>query len=166
MNVSAKLLALTLPLVLSGCAVIDRWTYPTVAVEVEEYGRSQQCESADMVPQVTYLPTRDAVAAWQSQRTVDLRMKGELPPSAYAVVEMGQHGTSGYGIAVSRAATLRKGWLTLRATFVTPGSEAIVADALSSPCVLVSLPAGDWLGVMVLDQAGTLRASATIARNP
>lgn len=153
-------------LAVAGCSSIsslpDRLSREN-AEEVSELARSAQCNSASEAAAITRLPDLAAVLAWQQQRGVTL-VSGELPQGPFALVEMGQRATGGYGLAISRLAGRRGGTLILRATFIAPPADAMVSQALTSPCVLVGLPPEAGTTLELLDQDGNVRARSGEAR--
>lgn len=129
------------------------------SLEVREVARSLQCNSGAADSAAYLFADAAGVQAWQAQRALSLAAPEVLADTPYALIEMGQRPTGGYGLAVSRAAVLRGELLILSATFVSPGPDGYVSQALTSPCVLVRLPPGRYSSVEVQDQAGAVRAT-------
>lgn len=79
-------------------------------------------------------------------------------------VSMGQQPTAGAALAV-RAARLdtRTQQLTLDATWSPPDPGRMHATVVTRPCVLLSVPRGDYRSVRVVDQEGRVRVSAPLA---
>lgn len=127
-------------------------------VDVREVSRSLACNSANAEAAVTLLPDAQSVLDWQAARGVPLAGSESIAQSPYALVEMGQRPTGGYGLAVARSAVLRGELLILSATFVSPAPGSLRTQALSSPCVLVQLPRGRYRTVEVQDQGGAVQA--------
>jgi hypothetical protein len=128
-------------------------------LEVREVGRSLYCNTEAADTAAYLFADAAAVQAWQASRGLNLVAAGALADAPHALVEMGQRPTGGYGLAVSRAAVLRGELLILSATFISPGPDRMVSQALTSPCVLVRLPPGRYSTVEVQDQAGAARAT-------
>ena len=128
-------------------------------LEVQEVGRSLHCNTATADAAAQLLADATAVQAWQAERALNLITADALTDAPYAVVEMGQRPTGGYGLATSRAAVLRGELLILVATFISPGPDSFVSQALTSPCVLVRLPPGRYSTIEVQDQSGAVRAT-------
>ena len=141
-----------------GAVAMPKFLTPSTDVEVREVARSLYCNSPGEDAAVELLADAQAVMAWQQARGVGLAGNESIVPSAYALVEMGNRPTGGYGLAVARRAVLRGETLTLQATFVSPPAGSLRTQALSSPCVLVQLPKGRYTTVEVQDPAGELRA--------
>lgn len=134
-------------------------------IEVSEIRRLPFCAAAADTAAVTLIADAAALRDWQQARGIDLIGSAALPAGPFAVVDHGTRATGGYGLAVSRRATLREGVLRLTASFLSPKADELRAYALTSPCVLVKLPAGDYHGIEVVDPSGRRRAvTATTAR--
>lgn len=142
---------------LSGCSGMPGFRDNGQAVEVTEIARTLHCGTEGEAARLSVLADRVAVQDWQQQRGVELS-GNPLPQGPFALVEMGQRPSGGYGIAISRVATVHRDVLILHATFVSPAADAITSQALTAPCVLVSLPAQGYADVQVVDQQGSLRA--------
>jgi hypothetical protein len=135
-------------------------TYETL--EVAEVRRSQHCQTSDEKTRVQLFMSAADVTYWAQARGLDWQSPAALSAGPYAVVEMGQRRTGGYGVAVSRSAVLRGGLIILTATFVAPVEGRMVTQAFTSPCVLVRLPEGRYSSVEVQDQSGSVRASGGV----
>lgn len=150
-----------LPLVagLSACG-IGGWLVRGEPVEVVEVARAQVCTAEDEATRVTLFATPDAVAGWEQRTGISLQRAGGFDPGRYALVEMGQRHTGGYGVAASREARLSGDVLRLYVTFFSPGPGAMTTQMITSPCVLVRLPDGAYRTVEIYDQSGRLRAAS------
>lgn len=146
-------------LVLAGCSSLPDWVAREETVEVSEVARSNQCATPGAEPQLTLLADVAAVKTWEQGRGIELT-QGLLPQGPFALVEMGERPTGGHGVAVSRIARLRSDSLVLQATFVAPRPGDITSQALTSPCVLISVPGRGYSRVELLDQDGQRRAQA------
>lgn len=155
-----RALVLVVAATLAGCGfkVGNLFTSET-RIDVREIGRSLYCNTPAETAGAVLLDGPQAVLQWQSARGITLAGPENLAQTPYAVVEMGLRPTGGYGVAVSRAAVLSGERVILRATFVSPAPGSLRTQALSSPCVLVQLPAGRYAEVEVLDQTGAVRAT-------
>lgn len=151
---------LLLSLGLSACAggLLQRES----SAEVSEVARSSQCNSQGPETRISLLRDAAAVTAWQEQRGVNFN-GARLPQGPFALVEMGERNSGGYGLAISRLAGRRSGDLILRGTFVAPGAGDMSTQAITSPCVLVSLPREGYDTVEIVDQDGRLRGSVAAA---
>jgi hypothetical protein len=143
---------------LGGCSTMSQW-FGGDALQVSEVRRLSVCNSDGPQPRVSLLADREAVRAWQHSHNVDLIGVDPLPAAgAYVLVERGVRLTAGYGIAVSRQASVSGGVVQLSATLFAPDPGQMTAQMVTSPCVLVALPAGSYRGVQLRDPAGTVLA--------
>lgn len=135
----------------------------SIAFEVSEIRRLLQCAAASDAVAVTVLTDAEALRAWQQGRGVDLIGNAPLPEGPFAVVDHGSRATGGYGIAVSRPALQRGAVLSITASFLSPKTDETRGYALTSPCVLVKLPVGNYDRVEIVDPAGRRRAISALA---
>lgn len=164
-----RLAPLGLTLMLAGCSVsmpalqgVDRLMTRGATAEVVEVSRSLDCGSAEPDTRLHRFDSAEAYRSWASARGLVLPQTEQLAPARYVLIEMGQRPSGGYGLAVSRQAERRGARLRLRATFIEPGPDAMVTQALTAPCALVRLPSSDEVEARIelIDQTGALRAVA------
>jgi len=78
------------------------------------------------------------------------------------LVEMGQRPTLGYQITLSGTDNLHitqeQAHLTL--DWIQPPADAMVAQMISSPCLLLKLKRGNYTSVQILDRQGTIKAGS------
>ncbi|HEY1077082.1 MAG TPA: protease complex subunit PrcB family protein [Fontimonas sp.] len=129
------------------------------AVSVAEVARAQLCTAEDETSRVTLFRSALEAQEWQQRTGIELRLTDELKAGRYALIEMGQRHTAGHGIAVSREAREVAGNLQIYTTYFAPAADAMAAQMISSPCVLVRLPNALYGAVEVYDQDGELRAT-------
>lgn len=146
-------------LLLAGCSSLPDWVARARTVEVSELARSSQCATPGTEPQLNYLPDLAALRSWEQSRGIELA-QGLQPQGPFVVVEMGERPSAGHGLAISRVAELRGDRLVLHATFVAPRAEDVAAQVLTTPCVLVSLPARGYARIELEDQDGRSRAQS------
>jgi protease stability complex PrcB-like protein len=130
------------------------------SIDVSEVRRLAVCNSQGSSTELSLFPDATAVADWQKSRGIDLIGAEPLPSAwVYVLIELGTRDTTGYGLAVSRAALLSDGNAKLNATFFAPAPDDPVTSTASSPCVLVALPPGSYHSVQLSDPSGTVRAT-------
>lgn len=155
--------AATAALLLSGCTSDLGWLLRFSGdnpVEVRELGRSTQCGTTGDKAVATVFTDATELRQWQDQRGIKLVDGDAVPAGPYAVVEMGQRPTGGYGIAISRKAGIRRDLVVLKGTFIAPADNSALPQVVTSPCVLVGLPSGFNRGVVVFDQSGAIQATS------
>lgn len=125
---------------------------------VRESGHSLNCGSTDKQMSVRLFLTKDEAKQWETSRNLSLLKPGG-GSYAYALVDMGQQPTGGYGVLVSRKAEMSGDLLTLKATLIQPEQGQVVSLASTNPCALIVLPLGEYKQVEVKDQDGKLIAT-------
>jgi len=75
---------------------------------------------------------------------------------------MGQRPTLGYQIALSGTDNLHitQGQAHLTLDWIQPPADAMVAQMISSPCLLLKLKRGDYTSVQIRDRQGTIKAGS------
>ncbi|MBA1146431.1 protease complex subunit PrcB family protein [Ectothiorhodospiraceae bacterium WFHF3C12] len=86
---------------------------------------------------------------------VDFDTRGVL------LVLMGRRQTAGYGLALAdgEAASLADGVATVAVEWREPDEGAMLAQVLTSPCIMVTLPKSGIERIDVVDQTGAVRVS-------
>lgn len=78
------------------------------------------------------------------------------------IVEMGQQSTGGYQLSFDsrQPIMVHADHIAATVTWIEPEAGAITTQMLTSPCVLIRLPAGDYPALKIYDQSGKLRYSS------
>jgi hypothetical protein len=151
--ISAALLAL------AGCA-----SAPVEPLRAEQLYAGSHCGREKPEPEARWIADADAYR----QRFRQLDPSARRPPPAVrfaesivVLVELGRKPTAGYGISLAEPTVkVDGGNAELRLHWQAPAPDAMSAQVITSPCVLVRLPRGDYSRVVVLDQQGQERLSA------
>jgi hypothetical protein len=124
--------------------------------------------------QDSYCGSEDAGAVWlddvkAATRFIRQNAKGLNPESvedidwderAVVAVSMGNRATGGYAVRLdAEVGRVSDGVLTIPVDWQQPGADAMTTQAITQPCLVVSVPRGRYREVMVVDKAGTVRAS-------
>ncbi len=157
--------AATLWLPLAGCSmlggVIPQDGDPAHVLEIR---RLAVCNSDGPQTRLTLLSDREAVRAWQHAHNVDLVGIDPLPTAGpYVLVEMGVRMSAGFGVAVSREASVSGGTMRINASLITPDPGQPAAEMVTSPCALIALPPGSYRAAELRDPAGRVLARADAA---
>lgn len=89
----------------------------------------------------------------------------DIPEVDFAVdglvlIEMGRRPTAGFGLApLEPAFSVADGTARLSIAWQEPGPESVVAQVMTSPCLLIAVPRGDYDRIVVRDQDNQLRTS-------
>ena len=146
---------------ITGCAGMNA-SADGEMVPVSQLQAAVHCGREQADPALHYLDD-SAGMAWARQR-IGARPADpvpELDPAADAalLLEMGLKPTGGYGLQLAEPrAALADGVLRLKVNWRTPEPDRLLTQALTSPCLLIKLPRGDYRAIEVLDQHGALRA--------
>jgi hypothetical protein len=75
-------------------------------------------------------------------------------------VYMGRKPTAGYHVSMaSRAVAVGEhNELILLVSWIEPPGDALLAQVITSPCILVSIPKGNYSTIQVVDEGGRVRA--------
>ncbi|RFA30146.1 hypothetical protein CAI21_08125 [Alkalilimnicola ehrlichii] len=128
------------------------------------------CGGEQHDPRVRYL---DREEAWQ--QVVEAAGKHEVggeaaePPqidfndTAVLWVEMGEKRTGGYWVELGAdTMTVVDGVAEVRVNWHTPEPDAMLTQAITSPCLAVAVPQGDYETVRVVDLEGQIRAEVDL----
>ncbi len=135
---------------------------------VEAIYVSAHCGRSQTTPKATWIDDAGQLEASIRQiRTDTLGGKPiKLPALDFQhevalLVEMGQQPTLGYRLELAGEDNLRilqdQAQLTLN--WLHPPADALVAQALSSPCLLIKLDRGSYTSIQVLDRQGAIKTS-------
>jgi len=124
------------------------------------------CGRTDPAPAVSRLDDADDLARvtgqlGRSAPNVELQVPGH--GSALVLIELGQKRTAGYGLGPGEPlATISGATLEVHVRTSAPGPEQIVAQVLTSPCLLLEIGSEAFEQVRVLDQDGGLVVEASV----
>ena len=158
-----------LVLLLSACRANGIPESMPATVKAALLTQSSQCWNDGMEPSVVWIGNIEAYkSAYDQTRRHILGGTDYLPDvdfnrSGVIVVYMGRHSTAGYQVGLaSEAAEISDHNLTLLVSWVEPPVDALVAQVITSPCVLVSIPKGDYSVIRVVDEGDRIRASSKL----
>jgi len=82
----------------------------------------------------------------------------DFETSGIVLIEMGQQTTGGYGLELLKPEMVIDGTVaTIEVNWQTPAPGAIVTQALTSPCLMLVVPRGDYRTLLIVDQDGLTR---------
>ena len=83
--------------------------------------------------------------------------------SGVLLLHMGQKNTGGYGLQLpAQELVIKDATAVLRVKWMEPEAGAMVMQVLTSPCMLVRMPLGDYRRIEVVDQNNKTRTSLTL----
>ncbi|UCD27336.1 MAG: protease complex subunit PrcB family protein [Planctomycetota bacterium] len=100
--------------------------------------------------------------------TVDSKQKKLMPVVDFKrervlLITMGQKPTGGYLLDLAkRSADVKSATAILPLVWFKPPPGAILPQVITSPCILLSLPKGDYSRIQVMDQTGRIRLQVNI----
>ena len=165
MKVCPKQLLLTLIVALSACQPGLKSVAEPMTATVLFQG--QQCGRQQASPALTRIVDQKALQAlatrldmpWPFAAGVDFQRQLLL------LLEMGQRPTTGYRLLLSdTAVAVNQATAVLRLNWQQPPADAMLAQMLTSPCLLLTLPRADYRVIEVVDDDGKRRLALDLER--
>ncbi len=164
-HVWAVVFTLILMLLASGCRHHD--SMGAKVFVVESVYRATHCLSNSIEAHALWV---DSLA--ELQRLWENRYRSRLGGSPLAIPEvdfntqgllwihMGQQSTGGYALALADPICRVKNEIaSVSVNWISPASDAMVTQVITSPCILLKLPKGPFHSIQVIDQDGRVRLS-------
>ncbi|WP_158583495.1 protease complex subunit PrcB family protein [Salinisphaera sp. Q1T1-3] len=149
-------LAVAFMAMLSGCATFGLGGN---SAGVKVVGKQTYCGTPSQASDVHYFATDEAFQNWVSYRDIG-SWHENVPPRGLVVVEMGQRPTGGYALELDDKKTrVNDGTLQIAMDWHAPRLDAAVSQAMTTQCVALALPAGDYDNVTIVDQLGNSRGT-------
>lgn len=137
---------------------------------VETIHAGTVCTGGPAAPRAVWIDTHQNLKNhWQRMHSHRL---GGLKPSfpqvewrthGMVLVHMGQKFTGGYGLQLARSrARLQDGIAFVSVNWVEPPDDAIVAQVITTPCLLLKIRRGAYHSVVIVDQSGRRRAKVDL----
>ncbi len=147
---------------------------PTAAstwVPVQLAYRASQCHSDSA--RIAWIQDTNALTDWWQPFAKQQFPAKSLPQSlgaidfdlsAVFILFMGSQPTAGYDIELrDDRARVAQTELTIFVTWRQPSADAILAQVMTSPCIVIAVPTGPYETVTVQDQQGKMRLIITRA---
>ncbi|HDP88491.1 MAG TPA: protease complex subunit PrcB family protein [Thioalkalivibrio sp.] len=156
-NVMRALLGLGSLFIVTGCTNMP-------STDITVLHRATHCASTEAQPSATWVGDGDTLTATHARLTG--QQLGARPPlpavdfeqAGVLLLEMGQRPTGGYAVALAEPViAVDDGIATVTVNWQEPAPGAIATQALTSPCLLLEIPRGDYTSIRVVDQDGRLR---------
>ena len=130
-----------------------------------------QCDSTTAEPTARWIQDQGGLElAYERLQGPRLGAPNKVPTVDFGefgvlLIEMGQEPTGGYALHTGEEGmTVEGATAILRIEWQTPEPGAIVTQILTSPCLMLAIPRGDYSRLVVLDQDGTAHFELDIAR--
>lgn len=159
----AAALALAFAALLGGCAA---HRHGVTAASVVRAG--QHCGESRAEPSARWIESASELRAALSREGALGAPAGatapvDFPREGVLVVSMGSRPTTGYALALQEpAVVVADGVATVVVRFEEPAPGAILAQVVTSPCLLVRIPRERTRMFHVVDTSGRLRATAPV----
>jgi hypothetical protein len=157
-------------MLLAGCNGVANKDSPAEMVNVRTIHRSMLCKGLQAAPLLRWITAADAYH--EIYPLVVPGQSGERhanPPSvnfsedAVLLISMGQRRTAGFNLELSQELPrLRDGELTMPVVWTVPADGLFVAQVITHPCILLTLPRRDIRSITVVDQSGNVLLSGEI----
>ena len=143
-----------------GCAQPEAGT--DAALPVQALYSDSQCVGLERTT-VVWIADAEAWRSWHG-RITSARLPAPSPPAVdfsregVLVLAMGSRSTAGYGLSLAeKSAVVREGVLTVRVDWSEPPPGALLAQVMTSPCLLMKVPTAPFDQIRVVDQQGRMR---------
>lgn len=158
-----------LMLLLSACKTDSMQEPATAAVEVALLAQSSFCQAVSPEPSIALLTDDTAYKSAYSRLGKQSPGNTDSPPDvdfsrlSVSAIYMGIRPTAGYQVGLtSRAAKIgENNELHLFVTWTEPAAEALLAQVITSPCLLLTIPKGEYSTIQVIDEEGNIRITGT-----
>ena len=141
--------ASALLLVLTGCAASGNATLPQ-SPQVRQVTQSAHCGLTG--PGVAYVNSAENLDTFLGVRgqnmSTDVIRQVDLAQEQLIFVTLGQKPTAGYSLGLAEVGQ-EHGTLNLHMDVKTPAPGMMVAQVMTSPCVVLAVAGGDWARVEV-----------------
>ncbi len=169
-----KSLTLALLLLTTACQTLPDSNHKQAGKpSVETIWAGLHCSRERATPAATWIDNSQQLeASFNKIRSATLGGKSSESPQIdfnneiAILVEMGQHPTLGYRIALPEPARLEIGddRIDLTLDWRQPSPDAFLAQVTSSPCLLLRLERGNYHSVQILDEEESLRVIARMKK--
>lgn len=130
----------------------------------------QTCPCKTSQPELIWLDDRQKLAQFMEQArqsmlgsTGDLAGPVDFSSHRVLAIAMGRQSTAGFGLSLDgEQARLKGDSVVIPVVWSEPQEGAKVAQMLTSPCLLIQLPVGDYTQVWVQDQNDRTRARLSL----
>ncbi len=143
-----------------GCAKPGAGTH--AALSIQKLYSDSQCIGLER-PTVIWIADAEAWRSWHGRVTSARVPAPPLPVVDFSreevlVLAMGSRSTAGYGLSLAeKSAVVRDGVLTVRVDWSEPPPGALLAQVMTSPCLLMKVPTAPFDRIRVVDQQGRVR---------
>jgi hypothetical protein len=153
---------MTLTILVSSAGCAQPGAGANAVISVQPLYGGDQCDDLER-PTVVWIADADAWRSWYG-RITSARLPAPPPPAVdfsregVLLLAMGSRPTAGYGLSLAeKSAVVRDGVLTMRVEWGEPPPGALLAQVMTSPCLLVKAPAVSFDRIRVVDRRDRVR---------
>lgn len=146
----------------TGCSVLH---LSGNSAGVRVVGKQTYCGTPSQASAVHYFATKAEFENWATYRDID-GWSENVPPRGLVVVEMGQRPTGGYALKLDNDDTfIKNNRLQIAMNWDAPRLDSAVSQAMTTQCVAIALPNGEYQTVEIVDQIGNSRGQLSVNRS-
>jgi hypothetical protein len=162
--------ALCAAALINGCQITHDGQSAESVMAVKAIYSDAICSLGSAGPEAVWLETNQALEA-QWKRLHSHRLGGSIPPApllemdafGFLLIRMGQKPTGGYGLELAQTeARVGADIATVHVKWIRPSARAMVAQVITSPCLLLQIKRGAYQTIKIVDQSGRQRASIAL----
>jgi len=154
----------------NGCIGTDIHSKEKQTLKVRLLFKGDQCGTTRLNPNAIWIEDPDQFKKTSAQLTrhtigahQDLSSRVDFSREGILIVAMGQKPTGGYGLELNREfAVISDGTAVLQVSWIDPPKGAILPQIITSPCLAIILPKGQYSQIHLLDQDAHLRLQLRI----
>ena len=169
---NSRLWLCLLILLLSACKMDGRQEPATSVIRVDLLVQGSFCQAGSTEPSMALIGDDDAYRSAYQQIRKHIPDSAAIPPTVdfdrfdVLAVYMGSRSTAGYrvGLASGAANVGENNELYLQVSWTEPPEGVLLAQVMTSPCMLVSIQKGAYSAIHAIDEKGSIRITGSLDR--
>lgn len=142
-------------------AACSLWPAQPESDLVRVVASSDYCASDTADAKLRYFATQEDFNAWTDARDIK-SLDAQVGPAGVLLLEAGRRFTAGYALELKSAEVSAEGVLRLVVEWIVPSYDALVAQTLTSPCIVLQPQPGDYNRAVVVDTSGEPRVAVAL----
>ena len=159
-------------LLVSACRMDGRQEPATSVIRVDLLVQGSFCQPGSTEPSMALITDDDAYRSAYRQTGKDIPDNAAIAPGVdfnrfdVVAVYMGSRSTAGYrvGLASSAANVGENNELYLPVSWAEPPEGVLLAQVMTSPCMLVSIQKGAYSAIHAIDEQGGIRITRSLGQ--
>ena len=156
--------------ILSGCAGAAGRASVIIKVDADVLFSSGNCAGAGQAVDAVWITDeKEFVSILNSVNGLKIGGQAASVPAVdfgkegVLMIRMGRKPTPGYGIELaSKQIDIQNQTATVKVHWIEPAKGAILAQMITSPCVMIRMSKGGYAAIRVVDQTGVVRTETRI----